>query len=109
MGELLRRESWLKVKTGGRQTGSTNRITSEIRGQLSALLSSEFDKLPELLETVEPEKRIDLLFKLKPYVLGKAGNLPAHIIDKSLLNPELNREQVTIQVAKAETDLNMDR
>ena len=58
-------------KTGGRQKGTPNIITSEIRDNLKSILDSEIKQIPSLLNELDTEKRLNLLVKLLPYVLPR--------------------------------------
>ncbi len=59
------------AKTGGRAPGTPNRLTREIRETLKALIDRELDQLPALIESLPPDKRLELLIKLLPYVLPR--------------------------------------
>ena len=59
------------IKTGGRKAGTANKLTSEIRQVLKDIVSSEIENVPDLLSKMEPDKRLDYLVKLIPYVLPK--------------------------------------
>jgi len=59
------------VKTGGREAGTPNKLTSDMRAILKGIVSSELERIPETLAKLEPEKRADLVLKLLPYVLPK--------------------------------------
>ena len=59
------------IKTGGRQKGTANVLTSDLRGILKSFVQSEMESLPEKFKELESEKRIELLIKLLPYVLPK--------------------------------------
>ena len=41
-----------KPKTGGRKTGSSNKVTTELRDKLQSIIEMTVDELPKLLETV---------------------------------------------------------
>jgi hypothetical protein len=58
-------------KTGGREQGTPNKLTSDMRAILKGIVSSELERISEILEKLEPEKRADLVLKLLPYVLPK--------------------------------------
>lgn len=58
-------------KTGGRIAGTPNRLTSELRSKLKQVIDTELDRLPELIEGLPPEKRIELLIKLLPFIMPK--------------------------------------
>jgi len=46
-------------------------LSSDIRQQMSELMMSELAKLPDLLEQIEPEKRIGLIIKMMPFVMPR--------------------------------------
>lgn len=58
-------------KFGGRQAGTPNRLTKELRAALKNLLYQEMEALPELLSKLEPKERAELLVKFLPYTLPK--------------------------------------
>jgi vacuolar-type H+-ATPase subunit E/Vma4 len=58
-------------KTGGRQRGTTNKVTKELKELLSELLENEFSSLSEKLNGMETKDRLDFLVKLLPYALPK--------------------------------------
>ncbi|WP_222982973.1 hypothetical protein [Flagellimonas meishanensis] len=58
-------------KIGGRKKGTPNRYSDEMRFVLKNIFSDELDKLPELLNKLSTEKRIEAIIKLAPFVLPK--------------------------------------
>jgi hypothetical protein len=60
-----------KIKTGGRQRGTPNKVTSDIRTVLHSLVSDELDHLSTCLHTMDDEQRTQTLLKLLPYVMPK--------------------------------------
>ena len=56
-------------KTGGRQKGTTNKITKDLRATLSNLIENELKGLETRLKGLEDKKRIELLIKLLPYAV----------------------------------------
>jgi hypothetical protein len=58
-------------KTGGREAGTCNVLTNEMRSILKGIIAKELKTLLETIEKLEPEKRLDILLKLLPYVLPK--------------------------------------
>jgi hypothetical protein len=58
-------------KTGGREQGTPNLLTKEMRAILKSIIAKELELLPETLEKLEPEKRAEIVLKLLPYVLPK--------------------------------------
>ena len=59
------------IKTGGRKAGTCNILTKEMRAILKSIISKELEILPETIKKMNPEKRLDILLKLLPYVLPK--------------------------------------
>ncbi|RKE04431.1 hypothetical protein [Marinifilum flexuosum] len=59
------------TKTGGRQKGTPNRITKELRIVLKNILHSELENIAVYLEKLEPKERLEILVKLMPYALPK--------------------------------------
>jgi hypothetical protein len=59
------------IKTGGRQSGTPNKITSELREKLKSIIDMELDKLPDYINGLDNIQKLDLLVKLIPYVLPK--------------------------------------
>lgn len=55
------------VKTGGRQKGTPNALTTAAKEILQQVIDQEIANLPALLESLEPKDRAQLLVKLLPY------------------------------------------
>lgn len=62
------------IKTGGRVAGTPNRTTKETREALKKIIDYELDNLPELMQSMKPHQRVDVLIKLIHYVLPKPEN-----------------------------------
>ena len=62
-------------KYGGRQKGTPNRMTKELRTLLKDILYQELEQVRERLELLEPKERFELLIKLMPYVLPKTTSV----------------------------------
>ncbi len=58
-------------KTGGREKGTPNRLTKELRTILRDMIADELDALPKTLEGLPPKERLDLVIKLLPFCLPK--------------------------------------
>ena len=58
-------------KYGGREAGTPNRLTKELRDALKNILHQELELLPDHLSKLEAKDRMDLLVKLLPFVLPK--------------------------------------
>jgi hypothetical protein len=59
------------VKTGGREQGTPNRLTKELRIILKNIVAKEIENIPSTLEKLEPKDRLDMVIKLMPYTLPK--------------------------------------
>ena len=55
-------------KYGGRQKGTPNRMTKELRSVLKDVLFEELGEIKEKLDMLEPKERLELVIKLIPYV-----------------------------------------
>tara|TARA_B110000285_G_C14565074_1_gene355256 strand:- start:121 stop:297 length:177 start_codon:yes stop_codon:yes gene_type:complete len=53
-------------KSGGRQKGTPNKLTTEIRSVLKDIIYYEIDTIEERLLQLEPKERIELVIKLIP-------------------------------------------
>lgn len=62
-------------KYGGRQKGTPNRITKELRSVLKYVLYQELEQIQEHLETLNSKERVELLIKLMPYILPKVTSI----------------------------------
>lgn len=57
------------TKTGGRQKGSLNKTTRDIRELLKGFLSAEIENIPGYLNEIPAEKKLQIIIKLLPYVV----------------------------------------
>jgi hypothetical protein len=62
-------------KTGGRVAGTPNKVTSELRKTLKAIVASELELLPGTLAELPPRERLDLLIKLLPFCMPKVNHI----------------------------------
>jgi hypothetical protein len=62
-------------KTGGRTAGTPNKVTSELRKTLKAIVASELECLPGTLGGLPPRERLDLLIKLLPFCMPKVNQI----------------------------------
>jgi len=65
-----------KVKTGGRQPGSTNLITKDLRGRVLDIVESNLPGLEATLEQMEPRDKVAVLLQLREFVLPKGKEIP---------------------------------
>ena len=62
-------------KYGGRQKGTPNRMTKELRSVLKDILYQELKQIQEHLDTLNSKERLELLIKLMPYALPKVTSI----------------------------------
>ena len=62
-------------KYGGRQKGTPNRMTKELRVLLKDIIYQELEEVQERFSLLEPRQRIELIIKLTPYILPKVNNI----------------------------------
>ena len=62
-------------KFGGRQKGTPNKLTKELRSVLKDVLYDEIDRLPERLDELDTKDRLELLVKLMPFVFPKVQSV----------------------------------
>ena len=58
-------------KFGGREKGTPNKLTAELRSALKDVLYDEIEQIPHRLDELEAKDRLELLVKLMPYVFPK--------------------------------------
>ena len=69
------------LKYGGRQKGTPNRLTKELRAILKEALHKELKGIGERLEQLEPKERLEVLIKLMPFVFPRM-NTTSHSMDE---------------------------
>ena len=62
-------------KYGGRQKGTPNRMTKELRVLLKDIMYQELEEIQERFSLLEPKQRIELIIKLMPYILPKVNSI----------------------------------
>ena len=62
-------------KFGGREKGTPNKLTRELRSVLKDVLYEEIDRLPERLDELDTKDRLELLVKLMPFVFPKVQSV----------------------------------
>ena len=95
-------------KTGGRQKGTENKITSDIRDKFNQLLNDNLDTLDNDLKALEPKDRINAILQLSKFVIPqlKATEInQVNPVESPKINiihlgegkePSLNKEGVNI-------------
>jgi hypothetical protein len=62
-------------KTGGRTSGTPNKVTSELRKTLKGIIAAELDALPQTLGELPARERLELLIKILPFALPKVNTI----------------------------------
>ena len=70
------------VKTGGRQKGTPNKLTFQIRQVLTNALADEINELPSLLSQLEPAQKLDAICKLAKFVLPTMQSIEPTLAEK---------------------------
>jgi len=63
------------IKTGGRTKGTPNIISSKLKSSLNEIAINEIDKVPELLNELNPKERLEMFVKLLPYIIPKQSEI----------------------------------
>ncbi len=58
-------------KYGGREAGTPNKLTKELRAALKNILHQEIELLPDHFSKLNDKDRLELLIKLLPFALPK--------------------------------------
>ena len=69
-------------KTGGRQKGTPNRLTMQSRLMLLHALDGEIRRIPEYLQSISEERRLELLIKMLPFILPRLEPMGAEKADR---------------------------
>ena len=59
------------LKTGGRQKGTSNKLTGTLKEMITQYVTDELQHLPTLLNKLEPKDKAEYIIKLLPYILPK--------------------------------------
>ena len=74
-------------KVGGRKKGNANKFTNEFRDILRAFLQKEIVELPNTFSSIKrPERRLELILKLLPFVVPKAQEISLEMLSDSKLD-----------------------
>jgi hypothetical protein len=65
------------IKTGGRQKGTSNKLTATIKEKIAQAVENEIEKLPLFLRYMDAKDSIDIMIKLLPYIVPKIAPVDA--------------------------------
>ena len=60
-----------RKKYGGRKAGTPNKVTTDLREQISELIENNFKGIQKDIDNLESKERLDFLIKLFEYSLPK--------------------------------------
>ena len=63
------------IKTGGRTIGTPNKVTKELRTILKNFLFNELENIETYINELPPKEKLDMIFKLFPYVLPRVKEI----------------------------------
>ena len=70
-------------KFGGREKGTPNKLTAELRSALKDVLYEEIEQIPHRLDELAAKDRLEQLIKLMPYVFTKVQSV-SQSLDKPM-------------------------
>ena len=62
-------------RLGGREKGTPNKITADLRVMIKQLVAENIEQIREDLASLEPQERLKFLEKLMSYVVPKAPSM----------------------------------
>jgi len=77
-------------KTGGRQLGTPNKTTTELKKWINILISMNTDQLTKDLKNMEPTERWHIVEKLLVYVIPKQQAVTADIDLNTLTEDQID-------------------
>jgi hypothetical protein len=63
------------IKTGGRQQGTPNKITKDLRDILKSVIANELETIESTLSQLEAKERLEMILKLMSYVMPKVQTI----------------------------------
>ena len=89
---------------GGRQKGTPNRVTAELRQWVARLIDANREQLEEDIQLLDSKERLDVIEKYMQYVLPRRQAVRADVsVD------ELTDEQIDTIVARLADSMEDDR
>ncbi len=74
-------------KCGGRKAGEPNKSTREFRSLLGLFVEKELKELPNTFSAIKsPERRVELLIKLLPFVVPKVQEITLEMLSDRTLD-----------------------
>lgn len=73
-----------RQKYGGRQKGTKNKVTADLKEVIKELLSIQINQLPIYIENLSNKDKIDVIIKLIPYVVPKQTESEINLYDNNI-------------------------
>ena len=77
-------------KYGGRQKGTPNKVTGDVRQWLSELIDSNRSQIEKDIKKLDPKDRLQILEKFMQYTIPKMQSISANIDLNELTDQKLN-------------------
>jgi hypothetical protein len=95
-------------KTGGRQPGTQNKISGELKSWLNSIIEENKPLFKENLIKLEPDKHVQVIEKLMAYIVAKPQNLDIQIEYRELerlmeRTPEQYIEKISAKLLELNT------
>lgn len=88
------------LKTGGREQGTPNKLTSDLRERISDFLNDNWEQVEQDFKEIEPEKRIAMFEKLLQYTLPRLQATQLTMPEREMTDDELDREIYRLEAKK---------
>lgn len=93
-----------KEKTGGRQAGTPNKLTGDLRAKINTIIENQIDSIEVDLKALEPKDRLMILEKLLKYALPTLQAQSFDIDFQNLSETQLNQIIDNINLQDNETE-----
>lgn len=77
----------MRTKTGGRKANTPNRINAETKAVIQNLVNDEVQKIPDLLDSLKPKDRIELVIKMLAFIMPKQSKIELEADIKDRFTP----------------------
>lgn len=83
----------LKQKTGGREKGTPNKLTQEVKEILAEVVNKELLNVGEVLESLQPKERLEIVIKMLPYVTPKLRDVELNLNESEPIVAQFGTKQ----------------
>ena len=75
-----------REKFGGRQPGTPNKITNEVRQSINSFIQNNIDKMQNSFDLLEPKEKLYFMEKLFKYIVPVLGSSSANELNTAQQN-----------------------